>query len=156
MFYWRVVGYDSSLHVGKDGTGRLWEDVFADRRLLFMPPSTCALLVLFCRNHNVRSLSGPCCIHTDCLMSLVQYVAKQILLLNERGTFKDPATLAEKERVAQDDELFARARLVNTAYFCQVIFGDYVGAILGLTRDGLSWRLDPLAVCSPSRFGVCG
>jgi linoleate 10R-lipoxygenase len=37
----------------KDGTGRLWEDVFADRRLLLMPPSACALLVLFCRNHNV-------------------------------------------------------------------------------------------------------
>lgn len=41
-------------HVGKDGTGRLWDDVFADRRLLFMPPATSALLVLFCRNHNVR------------------------------------------------------------------------------------------------------
>lgn len=39
--------------LGHDGTGRLWEDVFADRRLLFMTPSTCALLVLFCRNHNV-------------------------------------------------------------------------------------------------------
>lgn len=37
----------------KDGTGRLWEDVIADSRLLFMPPSVCALLVLFCRNHNV-------------------------------------------------------------------------------------------------------
>lgn len=28
----------------------------------------------------------------------------------------------------------------------QVILGDYVGGILGLVRDGLSWRLDPLAV----------
>lgn len=28
----------------------------------------------------------------------------------------------------------------------QVILGDYVGAILGLVRDGLSWRLDPLGV----------
>ncbi|KAK0204772.1 heme peroxidase [Desarmillaria ectypa] len=35
----------------KDGTGRLWEDVFADWRLLHMPPSSCALLVLLCRNH---------------------------------------------------------------------------------------------------------
>lgn len=48
--------------------------------------------------------------------------------------------------MAQDDEIFARARLVNTAYFIQVILGDYVGGILGLTRDGLGWRLDPLAV----------
>ena len=40
----------------KDGTGRLWEDVFADHRLLLMPPSTCALLILFNRNHNVSSI----------------------------------------------------------------------------------------------------
>lgn len=26
----------------------------------------------------------------------------------------------------------------------KVILGDYVGAILGLARDGSSWRLDPL------------
>jgi linoleate 10R-lipoxygenase len=38
----------------KDGRGRLYEDVFADSRLLFMPPSACALLVLLSRNHNVR------------------------------------------------------------------------------------------------------
>lgn len=40
----------------KDGTGRLWDDVFADSRLLVMPPASCALLVLLCRNHNVRNL----------------------------------------------------------------------------------------------------
>jgi linoleate 10R-lipoxygenase len=40
----------------KDGTGRLWEDVFADGRLLLMPPSVCALIVLFSRNHNVCHL----------------------------------------------------------------------------------------------------
>ena len=40
----------------KDGTGRLWDDVFADNRLLFMPPASCVLLVLFSRNHNVRRL----------------------------------------------------------------------------------------------------
>jgi len=38
----------------KDGSGRLYDDVFADGRLLMMPPATCALLVLFSRNHNVR------------------------------------------------------------------------------------------------------
>lgn len=37
----------------KDGTGKIWEDVFADSRLLLMPPSACALLVLLSRNHNV-------------------------------------------------------------------------------------------------------
>ena len=40
----------------KDGTGRLWDDVFADYRLLMMPPAACALLVLLSRNHNVRKL----------------------------------------------------------------------------------------------------
>jgi linoleate 10R-lipoxygenase len=42
----------------KDGTGRLWEDVLADSRLLLMPPSVCALLIIFCRNHN----ASPCTI----------------------------------------------------------------------------------------------
>lgn len=41
----------------KDGTGQLWNDVFADSRLLLMPPSTCALLVLLSRNHNVGTIS---------------------------------------------------------------------------------------------------
>lgn len=38
----------------KDGTGRIWNDAFADSRLRFMPPSVCALAVLFSRHHNVR------------------------------------------------------------------------------------------------------
>ncbi|KAH9930892.1 heme peroxidase, partial [Fomitopsis serialis] len=107
----------------KDGTGRLWDDVFADKRLLFMPPATCALLVIFCRNHN--------------------YVAGRIYSDNEFGTYKEPVMLDEKARAMQDDELFHRARLVNSAFFAQVILGDYVGGILGLTRDGYSWRLNP-------------
>lgn len=36
--------------------------------------------------------------------------------------------------------------MVNTAFFMQIILADYVGGILGLVRDGLTWRLDPLAV----------
>jgi linoleate 10R-lipoxygenase len=36
-----------------DGTGKLHNDVFADFRLIYMPPAVCALLVLFNRNHNV-------------------------------------------------------------------------------------------------------
>lgn len=37
-----------------DGTGRIWPDVFGDSRIMLMPPSTGALLILFSRNHNVR------------------------------------------------------------------------------------------------------
>lgn len=111
-----------------DGKGSLKKDTFADIRLLMMPPAVCALLVLFNRNHN--------------------YIAQKILDINERGTFeRDIAKLdsgdADKKR-AQDDEIFERARLVNTGFFMQVILGDYVGAILGLVRDHNSWRLDPL------------
>ena len=36
-----------------DGTGMLWDDVFADVRLLAMPPAIAALLIVFNRNHNV-------------------------------------------------------------------------------------------------------
>jgi len=38
----------------KEGRGLLHPDVFAEDRLLFLPPATCVLLVLFNRNHNVR------------------------------------------------------------------------------------------------------
>jgi len=107
-----------------DGTGRLKPDVFADPRLLNMPPAVCALLVIFNRNHN--------------------YVAEKILSINEFGKFKYPLP-DQATRDAQDEEIFQRARLVNTGYFMQVILRDYVGSILGLTRDGSAWRLDPLA-----------
>ena len=43
-----------------DGTGRLWEDVWADKRVAGMPPAFGALLVLFCRNHNVGILCFVC------------------------------------------------------------------------------------------------
>jgi linoleate 10R-lipoxygenase len=110
----------------KDGSGKLWDDVFADGRLLFMPPSVCALLVLFNRNHN--------------------YIAEKILSINERSTFS-PLPLSDSvAKLAQDDEIFHRARLVNCGFFMKVILGDYVGAILGLARDCLAWRLDPLMV----------
>jgi len=113
---------DVRLH---DGTGRLKPDVFADPRLLNMPPAVCALLIIFNRNHN--------------------YVAEKILSINENRRFKFPPPRDQTARDAQDEEIFQRARLVNTGYFMQIILRDYVGAILGLTRDGSSWRLDPLA-----------
>ncbi|KAK2467940.1 hypothetical protein APHAL10511_000235 [Amanita phalloides] len=108
----------------KDGTGRLWNDVFADKRILFMPPAACALLVLLSRNHN--------------------YVAQKILDINEHGNFLNPPPSDAQARKVQDDEIFERARLVNCGLFVHIILGDYVGAILGLVRDGYSWRLDPL------------
>jgi linoleate 10R-lipoxygenase len=61
-----------------------------------------------------------------------------------------------EKRLAQDDEIFNRARLVNCGLFVQIILGDYVGAILGLARDGLTWRLNPMEVSDPYILGVCG
>lgn len=37
----------------RDGRGCLYPDVFAEDRLLLLPPGVCAILVLFNRNHNV-------------------------------------------------------------------------------------------------------
>ncbi|KZV68980.1 heme peroxidase [Peniophora sp. CONT] len=106
-----------------DGTGMLWEDTFSDTRLLFMPPSSGALLVLLSRNHN--------------------YIAQKILAINENGTYQNPPPSDEIARLNQDEEVFQRARLVNCGFFMQIILGDYVAAILGLVRDGITWRLDP-------------
>ncbi|KAF8908079.1 heme peroxidase [Gymnopilus junonius] len=108
-----------------DGTGKLLDDVFADPRLLLMPPSSCALLILLNRNHN--------------------YVAQRLLDINENGNYKNPPPEDEKAKQEQDDELFHRSRLVNCGYFMKIILGDYVGAILGLVRDASDWRLDPLS-----------
>ncbi|KZV98733.1 heme peroxidase [Exidia glandulosa HHB12029] len=110
----------------KDGRGLMKEDTFADERLLMMPEATGALLVLFCRNHN--------------------YIARHILLINERQKFRQPEELASNQRAMeeQDDEIFNKARLVNCGYFMQVILGDYLSSILGTVREGSDWCLDPL------------
>ncbi|KDR70288.1 hypothetical protein GALMADRAFT_255194 [Galerina marginata CBS 339.88] len=107
-----------------DGSGKLWDDVFADPRLLMMPPTSCALLVLLNRNHN--------------------FIAQRLLDINENGNFSKTFPTDPAARQAQDDEIFHRSRLVNCGYFMQIILGDYVGAILGLVRDGSDWRLNPL------------
>ncbi|KAF8532744.1 heme peroxidase [Gautieria morchelliformis] len=100
-----------------DGTGRLWDDVFADARLLGMPPSTAALLIVFNRNHN--------------------FVATRILNINERRTYSsDPLPVDNDKLRAQDNEIFNRARLV--------IMRDYVGCILRMIPDLTPWHLRPL------------
>jgi prostaglandin-endoperoxide synthase 2 len=77
-------------------------------------------------------------------------VAEKILSINEGGNYK-PLPLSDP--AAQDEEIFQRARLVNTGYFAQIILRDYVGAILGLARDGSPWRLDPLMVSHEDDIG---
>ncbi|KAG5638347.1 hypothetical protein H0H81_000480 [Sphagnurus paluster] len=113
----------------RDGYGLLKPDVFAEDRLLLLPPAVCAILVLFNRNHN--------------------YIARKLLAINERGTYVDPSTLrtdipAQKNKLlAQEEELFQIARLINCGWFASVVFSDYFSCILGLVRDGSSWSLNP-------------
>ncbi|KAG6918081.1 hypothetical protein DXG01_016533 [Tephrocybe rancida] len=109
----------------KDGTGKLWDDVFSDARLLLMPPASCALLVLMNRNHN--------------------FIAERLLNIDENGTYSQSPKTDEDRRI-QDDDIFDRTRLINCGFFMNIILGDYVGAILGLVADGSGWRLDPLMV----------
>ncbi|QRW09811.1 heme peroxidase [Ceratobasidium sp. AG-Ba] len=107
----------------KDGTGRLWDDVFTEERLLLMPPAVCALLVLFNRNHN--------------------FIAHKLYLINEAGKFRDPDTLTDSERHAQDHILFNTARLVNVGCFISVVLGDYMRSGLGLIKEASDFALEP-------------
>ena len=81
-----------------------------------------------------------------------QYIAKKLLEINERGTYVDPDSIptSDPERsnklLAQEEELFQVARLINCAWFGSAIFSDYFSAILGLVRQGSSWSLNPFGV----------
>ncbi|KAG9025874.1 hypothetical protein FS837_004792 [Tulasnella sp. UAMH 9824] len=108
-----------------DGTGRIYPDTFADSRLLHMPPSTPALLIMYSRNHN--------------------YIVKKLLEINERGEWENPPPEDKAKKQKQDDEIFGTARLINCGWFMSTIFGDYLASILGLVREGNSWSLDPLS-----------
>ncbi|KAK0238937.1 linoleate diol synthase [Armillaria nabsnona] len=107
----------------RDGYGKLHKDVFAEDRLMLLPPAVCVLLVLFSRNHN--------------------YIAQKLYEVNEHDTFVDPSTLSGEDARKQDEELFQTARLVNCGWFGGVVFSDYFSCILGLIREGSSWSLNP-------------
>ncbi|KAJ7577084.1 linoleate diol synthase [Mycena floridula] len=107
----------------KLGRGYLLPDVFAEDRMLLLPPAVCVLLVLFSRNHN--------------------HIAQKLLEINEKGTFSDPSQLDREQLMRQDEELFQTARLVNCGWFGSVVFSDYFSCILGLVRQGSSWSLNP-------------
>ncbi|KAH8832679.1 linoleate diol synthase [Flagelloscypha sp. PMI_526] len=106
------------------GLGYLYPDTFAESRLMLLPPATSILLILFNRNHN--------------------FICDKLLAINERGNWTDPANFkSETEKLAQDEEIFQTARLINCGWFGTVVFSDYFSAILGLVRQGSSWSLNP-------------
>ncbi|KZP19344.1 heme peroxidase [Athelia psychrophila] len=109
----------------RTGKGLLAPDCFVDDRMLFLPPAAAALLVVFNRNHN--------------------YIAGE-LLKNEKEArnWTDPSLLQwdTLKRNKQDDEIFELARLVNCVHFVNIVITDYVGGVMGRTRDGGGWPLN--------------
>lgn len=113
----------------RDGRGLLYPDVFAEDRLMLLPPACCVILVCFNRNHN--------------------FIAQRILEINERGWYVDPNSIPADDPkkhetlLAQEEDIFQTARLCNIAWFGSIVFSDYFSSILGLVRQGSSWSLNP-------------
>lgn len=130
----------------RDGTGCLHPDCFAEDRLLFLPPAVSALLVLFNRNHNVCSFFSHC---LALILCLLKYIASRLLDINEGGTFRDPRSFTpqDPDLLKQDEHIFQVARLNNSTWCASIVFSDYLGAILGMVRDGNNWSLNPFRVC---------
>ena len=88
---------------------------------------------------------------SNSLPHLIQYIAKKLLEINERGTWQDPDSIpaSTKDRadiiIKQEEEIFQTARLINCGWFGFVVFSDYFSAILGLVREGNAWSLDPFS-----------
>lgn len=98
-----------------DGRGLIVPDTFAETRILSLPGGVIALIVMFNRNHN--------------------YIAQQLLAINEKGTWnQDIEALDEEAKKQQDYEIFNTARLVNSLAYANVVLGDYLAAILGTVR----------------------
>jgi hypothetical protein len=107
------------------GRGLLYPDTFSEERLLFLPPATSVLLVVFSRNHN--------------------YIAEKILKINERQGWSDPPPTDPTKRALQDEEIFQTAKLVNCGHFMSCIMGDYVAGFLG-SSEGCNWNMNAFDV----------
>ncbi|KAG8881440.1 hypothetical protein FRB97_009566 [Tulasnella sp. 331] len=119
-----------------DGTGQVYPDTFADSRLLRMPPSSPALLVVFSRNHN--------------------YIAKRLLEINERGLWTIPPPTDDARKKLQDNDIFQTARLINCGWFKSMIFGDYLFSALYHFHSSISAKDEKWAeqmFRSPQLFG---
>ncbi|KAF8066489.1 heme peroxidase [Lyophyllum atratum] len=103
------------------GRGLLFPDAFSEERLMFLPPATSVLLVLFSRNHN--------------------YIAEKILKINERRLWSDPPPSDADKRNIQDEQIFQTAKLVNCGHFMSAIMGDYVAGFLGAS-EGCNWNMN--------------
>ena len=89
-----------------------------------MPPQTIALLLVFARNHNS--------------------IASDLFAINERAKYKPADKCQPDELASQDENLFQRAKLINCGWFMNIIFQDYIKAILNLVETDSLWSLIPL------------
>jgi len=115
------------------GRGLLYPDTFSEERLLFLPPATSVLLVLFSRNHN--------------------YVAQRLLKINERKRWSDPPPKDDILRARQDEEIFQTAKLVNCGHFMSAIMGDYVASFLG-SSEGCNWNMNAFDIINKKNLKV--
>lgn len=157
----------------EEGRGLLYNDAFAEDRLVLVPPAASALLVVFSRNHNVRSHFLPrigmateffhSSLLRDCwkLMSVVggrihhQRITEPAPRKTRRSS--KPLDLLSKWFLSRRVALFvcfegfvggANTSFSSCGHFMAMIFGDYVGGFLGLARDGSGWSMNPFDVRS--------
>ncbi|KAK4702162.1 linoleate 10R-lipoxygenase, partial [Phenoliferia sp. Uapishka_3] len=109
--------------------GLLFPDVWASERLGLMPPHVVALLVMFCRNHN--------------------FLANKLFLINENNAFKPVSELTTEAAAKQDEVLFQTAKLINCAFFVNVVFYDYIRVILNQNTTTSTWALFPNMAIKP-------
>ncbi|GAA5875484.1 hypothetical protein JCM16303_000644 [Sporobolomyces ruberrimus] len=109
--------------------GKIFDDVVASQRLFLMPPSTCALMMVFLRNHNW---------FVDTLMSI-----------NQNDKYRPFESLSDEGKKLQDEDLLQTARLVNCGWFLQVILGDYIRVILNVNQAASTWALIPTGEIKP-------
>ena len=131
----------------KDGSGMLSPDCYYEDRTLFLSPAVSALLILWNRNHNVRSLSLKKIVLANHTMD--KHIAQRLLQNNEQERWRDPLTYSSSipdpslsELAQQDDEIFKMARLINCGTFKNVIVEDFLKGLLGLANVGYNAGLD--------------
>ncbi|KAF9466792.1 heme peroxidase [Collybia nuda] len=107
------------------GRGLMYPDTFSEERLLFAPPATSALLVVFSRNHN--------------------FIAHRILKINEKKMWSDPPPTDPTALALQDEQIFQTAKLINCGHFMSAIMGDYVAGFLGQS-EGANWNMNAFDV----------
>lgn len=82
-----------------------------------------------------------------------QYIARRLLLNNERKKWTDPADSTSSDNfISQDEEIFKIARLINCAQFRNIVMEDFLTILAGRPPVGPSPNLDILAVCINSLF----